>query len=138
MPADAQRHSLNVLRTLQTAGWNHPDLAVAALLHDAGKMAAAQAGIRFNLWWRGPLVLLEAFFPVIFWRFASSDPAHGWRYVLYVHQEHPRIGAGWASAAGCSSLACWLIAHHQDKATSDAPAEHQELLRVLRWADDTN
>jgi hypothetical protein len=138
MPVDAQRHSLNVLQTLQTAGWSHRDLAVAALLHDAGKIAAAQAGIRLNLWWRGPLVLLETFIPGLFRRLHSPDPAKGWRYVLYVHHEHPKIGAAWACAAGCSSLACWLIAHHQDKAADDAPAEHQKLLRALYWADDIN
>jgi len=40
MPVDAQRHSLNVLSSLQGAGWNDADLAAAALLHDAGKLAA--------------------------------------------------------------------------------------------------
>ena len=50
MPVDAQRHSLNVLTTLQRAGWHDPDLAAAALLHDAGKLAAAAAGLTFNAW----------------------------------------------------------------------------------------
>jgi hypothetical protein len=138
MPVDAQRHSLNVLQTLESAGWSHADLAIAALLHDAGKIAAAQAGFPLNLWWRGPLVLLETFLPGVFRRLCSPDPAKGWRYVLFVHHEHPKIGADRASAAGCSALACWLIAHHQDKVAEDAPAEHQELLRALRWADNMN
>lgn len=134
-PVDARRHSLDVLDALRRAGWNDPELAVAALLHDVGKLAAADAGVSIGLWLRGPLVLLEAFAPRLLAGLARAAPEGGWRYALYVHLEHPAIGAAWARAAGCSETACWLIAHHQD-ALPDAAGGRCELLAALRWADN--
>lgn len=115
MPIDAQRHSLNVYLMLEDAGQSDPDLAVAALLHDVGKVAAAESGVRLGLWLRGPLVVAEAISPRTVHRWASPDPSMGWRYAMYVHIHHPEIGAKWAEAAGTSATACWLIAAHQDK-----------------------
>ena len=152
MPVDAQRHSLNVLATLQRAGWQDPHLAAAALLHDSGKVAAAAAGLTFNAWIRSALVLMEAVAPGFAARLAVDEARGGWRYLLHVHFEHPRIGAGWAEADGCSPLTCWLIAHHQektgrrlamgDRAMAEDPqesAEHRErLLTALQWADARN
>lgn len=143
MPVDAQRHSLNVLASVQAAGYDHRDLAVAALLHDCGKVAAAQGGVRLGLWLRGPLVLLEAFAPKLAARWASPDPAHGWRYALYVQQQHAMIGAQWAARAGCSALSCWLIAQHQTplqivEDSRNEPDARHELLTVLQAADEAN
>ena len=136
MPADAQRHSLNVLATIQAAGVADADLAVAALLHDVGKVAAAQAGHPLNLWWRGPLVLLELGAPWLLRRLAAPNPRGGWRYLLHVHLEHPAIGAAWAEQAGCSPLACWLIGHHQDRPAPVASSQALTLLHALQKADD--
>lgn len=138
MPRDAQRHSLNVLASLRAAGHTDPDLAAAALLHDVGKVAAADAGYPLTLWWRGPLVLVDALAPAWLGRWAAATPTAGWRYVLYVHQEHPAIGATWAETAGCSPRTCWLIAHHQAH-HPPAPGEQElQLLRALQWADGRN
>lgn len=115
MPADAQVHSVRVLRSLQASGATPADLAVAALLHDVGKVAASDAGAYLGLWLRGPVVLLEAFAPALLARLAAPQPAASLRYAIYVQLMHPQIGAAWARAAGCSELACWLIEHHQDK-----------------------
>lgn len=152
MPVDAQRHSLNVLTTLRRAGWDDADLAAAALLHDAGKLAAAKAGLRFNAWVRTALVLMEAFAPGLTARLGVEDAKGGWRYLLHVHLTHARIGACWAEADGCSPLTCWLIAHHQDKTVqadvalnapgSPAPEraadDQMRLLTALQWADSQN
>lgn len=143
MPTDAQRHSLNVLAQVRAAGNRHPDLLQAALLHDVGKCATASSGLgkdmRLGLWLRGPLVLLDAFFPRLVARWASADPAHGWRYLMYVHREHPAIGAAWAAAAGASPLCCWLIAQHQtspDDLPPNAPHDgRRALLAALQAAD---
>jgi hypothetical protein len=113
MPPDAQRHSMNVWLSVLAAGYSDPDLAVAALLHDCGKVAAAQGGVELQLWVRGPLVILEALLPKLVAQWASANPEDGWRYALYVQRAHPTIGAVWAAEAGCSALSCWLIAHHQ-------------------------
>lgn len=144
MPVDAQRHSLNVLYTLQTAGYAEADLAVAALLHDVGKVAADEAGIRLGLWLRGPLVMLEALAPNLLDKLATENVHKGWRYALYVHRVHPLIGARWAEQAGCAATTCWLIAHHQDidwRSEAGATPGHETLyqwLAVLQTADGSN
>lgn len=138
MPQDAQRHSLNVLATLRAAGHTDRDLAAAALLHDVGKVAANDAGYPLTLWWRGPLVLFEALAPAGLRRWSAPTPAAGWRFVLYVHQEHPAIGATWAEAAGCSPRTCWLIAHHQERNPPISSDEDLRLLHALQWADSHN
>ena len=138
MPTDAKRHSLNVYNTLQSSGRADPDLAAAALLHDVGKVAADEAGARINLWLRGPLVLLETLAEARLYGLASANPAHGWRYALHVHIEHPAIGAAWAANAGCSDTTCWLIAQHQNKNAQTQETRLLELLHALQWADNMN
>ncbi len=138
MPIDAQRHSLNVLNTLRAAGHDDPDLGVAALLHDVGKVAADEAGVPLRLWLRGPLVLGEAIASDRLQTLTSDAPADGWRYALHVHYAHPQIGAAWARQAGCSALACWLIEHHQDAQVTPIDDENARLLTLLQWADDRN
>ncbi|MEZ4619514.1 MAG: HD domain-containing protein [Caldilineaceae bacterium] len=138
LPIDGQRHSLNVLQTLYGAGVVPDPLAVAALLHDVGKAAAAEAGLEITLWWRGPLVLLETFAPTLLRRLMVDRPDAGWRYLFYVHQEHPQIGAAWAKNADCSELSCWLIAHHQDKLAGEPQDQRTALLQRLQWADSRN
>jgi hypothetical protein len=138
MPVDAQRHSLNVLASVQADGFTQPEMALAALLHDVGKVAAAESGVSLGLWFRGPLVLLEALWPQALRNLSSPHPSTGWRYLLYVQQEHPRIGAAWAQAAGCPLLSCWLIEHHQDKAVEPASDQERCLLLALQQADASN
>jgi hypothetical protein len=149
MPPDAQAHSLRVLRTLTADDLcPHPlprDLTAAALLHDAGKVAAADAGAYLGLWMRGPLVLLEKFSPGLLVRWSSPQPSRSVRYAMYVQGAHPAIGAAWAQAAGCSAFTCWLIAHHQDPIDQipdgtlplDMSTAKHYLAR-LQWADGRN
>lgn len=137
MPLDAQRHSLRVLQTLAAEAPVPADLAVAALLHDAGKVAARDAGAYLGLWLRGPMVLTEAVAPGLLVRLADARPAPTLRYALYVQLHHAEIGATWARAAGASDLTCWLIAEHQNKAgRADTP--DAVLLARLQAADDQN
>ena len=143
MPIDAQRHSLNVYQMLLAAGKDDTDLAVAALLHDVGKVAADESGVRLNLWLRVPLVFAEATWAALIPRLSSPIPKDGWRYAFYVHVEHPQIGAKWAEEAGASKVACWLIASHQDKHVGPGPnlARQDELVALLadlQWADAQN
>jgi hypothetical protein len=138
MPLDAQRHSLDVLATLRAGGFEENDLAAAALLHDVGKVAAGRSGHRLGLWWRGPLVLLEALMPSLLGRLASTAPEAGWRYLLFVQREHAAISAAWAERAGCTPETCWLIARHQDQTPPIADEERLTLLRALQWADNAN
>lgn len=135
MPQCDQRHSLNVVRTLRAAGADHPDLLIAALLHDAAKSAGP-----LRLWHRVAIVLLKALVPRwLDWLARPADPGH-WRFPFYMHRIHPQAGARWAEEAGCSSLAVWLIAHHQQLPNhhDDCEENRGRLLRMLRWADDQN
>lgn len=92
MPADAQVHSVRVLHTLQESDPTPADLAVAALLHDVGKVAATDAGAYLGLWMPGPVVLLNIS--------AGPAPAPGCSATIpqptlrsHVQLAHPRIGA---------------------------------------------
>jgi hypothetical protein len=152
LPLDAQRHSLDVLSMLKSAGYQDPDLAAAALLHDMGKIAAQEAGAGISLWMRGLLVMVEAVAPDFLRDQARSEPTAGWRYAIYVHLEHPAIGAERARAVGCSELTCWLIAHHQDTLNAEKVIDNEgstarkqgtvgcrkQLLDALQWADGLN
>ena len=138
MPRDAQRHSVNVMQSLQAAGFGDSDLLTAALLHDVGKVAADDAGVRINLWLRGPLVLAEAWAPRQVARLAADNPADGWRYALHVHLTHPAIGAAWLEAAGLSPRICWLVAHHQSTQVDAPDPDAGDLLAALQWADGIN
>lgn len=138
MPVDAQRHSLNVLATLQAQSAPvAPELAAAALLHDVGKLEARRAGLAINVWLRGPLVLFEAAAPTLVTRLASQNRKQGWRYALYVHEAHPRIGAQWAKECGCSARTCWLIEHHQERRIGGNTEKWQQL-HQLQLADNEN
>lgn len=136
MPRYDQRHGLNVAHTLRAAGHEQPDLLVAALLHDAAKSAGP-----LRLWQRVAIVLLKAFAPRrLAWLAREVEPGH-WRYPFYTHCVHAAIGARWAEEAGCSSLAVWLIAHHQspvDRGEDGWEDGRNRLLTVLRWADGQN
>lgn len=138
MPVDAQRHSLNVLSTLHNAGHTDDDLAVAALLHDVGKVAAMDVGAYLGIWMRGPMVILETVAPHLLPRLASPQPSPSWRYAIHVQNAHPQIGAVWAQEAGCNALTCWLIAHHQDKDLDALDPSRRDLLQTLQWADNRN
>ena len=74
LPVDVQRHSLNVLATVHERGFYNADLDAAALLHDVGKLAADEAGVRLGPWLRGPLVLLEAFTPARLYSISARRP----------------------------------------------------------------
>jgi hypothetical protein len=137
MPPDARQHSLGVLQTLQAEAPVPHDLAVAALLHDVGKVAADEAGAYLGLWLRGPIVLAEAFAPAWLTRLADARPSSSLRYALYVQIHHPAIGAMWAQQAGCNELTCWLIASHQEKLPTDDQTR-RELLARLQAADNMN
>ena len=136
MPPSDQRHSLKVLVALQAAGYDHPALLQAALLHDCAK---CEGGVR--LWHRVALVLLKAFWPALPARWAAEPaPARAdWRYPMWAHLHHPERGAELAAAAGCDPLAVTLIRRHQEPLTAHAGDPSLDgLLAALQAADDDN
>ena len=126
-----QWHSYRVLCDLRQAGYNDPDLATAALIHDVGKT-------RYPLtaWDRTLIVLGAVLFPrrSVVWGQGRVD---SWRRPFVVRARHPEWGAEMAAAAGASPAAVALIGRHQDK-SAEVPDELAELLRALQWADDRN
>ena len=130
-----QRHSLDVLHTLCTAGHDQPDLLAAALLHDVAK--TAQPGRRLKLSHRVAVVLMQAIKPGWVEQVARSDP-DDWRYPFYLHLHHPEMGARLAQEAGCSQLAVGLIRRHQVKLSAPPVDEEDQLLAWLQAADDVN
>jgi hypothetical protein len=132
MPRDAQAHGLRVLRDLKHAGETHPSLLAAALLHDAGKLAARIGPVS-----RSVIVVLKRFAPRLLDRLSAGSPV-GWRTPFVVQRDHPRIGAEWARQAGCDALTVSLIARHQDHLDGPALSEEDRLLKALQEADDRN
>ncbi|NWF67901.1 MAG: HD domain-containing protein [Chloroflexi bacterium] len=128
-----QLHSLNVLRSVLAQGETPPELAVAALLHDIGK-------VRFPLrtWQKTLAVLVRAFAPPLFQRWSAGEYTDLWRRPFVVRVYHPIWGAELAAKTGAAPTTLWLIAHHQDKAVDWARHPAVELLRRLQAADNRN
>ncbi len=136
MPANDQRHSLEVLRAVQAAGQSHPALLQAALLHDAAKDAGG-----ITLLHRVAVVLIRIVRPrwLAQWAERPAPPRSDLRYPFWTHVNHPRLGAELAAAVGCEPLAVDLIERHQahpPAAVGDALAD--ALLAALQAADDDN
>ena len=129
-PAD-QRHAVRVVRLLLAQGTRDPDLIVAGLLHDLGKVEAQGTG-RVLLLHRVAKVLLARLLPEL-WASLSATPRPGLARGYSLLRHHPALGAAWAAQLAVSPRACALIAAHQEGTVCpDAAAA----LRQLRHADD--
>lgn len=125
-PGD-QWHAYRVLRMLRDAGYNDPDLLVAALLHDVGKTRCP-----LSAWDRTLIVVAQALVPQRMAAWGEGAP-EGWRRPFVVRAQHAAWGAAMAEAAGSRPAVVDLIRRHQDK-----PGEGDAWLTRLQWADDQN
>lgn len=125
-----QAHSLEILHKLQDAGHRHPDLMVAALLHDAGKSRCP-----LNVWERALVVLGKFFFPNRVPSWGGGEPA-AWRRSFVVAEQHARWGAEMAALAGASSLATALIRRHQTPLKTAPTNLEDRLLLQLQQVDN--
>ncbi len=96
-------HAVETLRLLDERGAADPDLALAALLHDAGK-----GYIRLH---ERVLFVLIARWPWLLRRLAVRHGAR-WRTALYRSARHAATGARLAREAGASERAAALIRYH--------------------------
>ncbi|NWG18583.1 MAG: hypothetical protein HXY41_18325 [Chloroflexi bacterium] len=128
-----QLHSLNVLRALLAQGDTPRALAVAALLHDAGKICYPLTTGEKTL-----AVLARVFLPALARRWMDGDPRRRWQRPFVVYAHHPAWSAELLAAAGADETAIWLAAHHADDAARWTGHRHHDLLRRLQAADDAN
>lgn len=140
-PAE-QAHSLRVARDLLEQGEEHPDLFVAALLHDVGK-----SRFPLSLWERVLIVLVKAVCPGCARRWglqaaalsSPEEPQHfGWRRPFVVAAAHPEWGAQLAAETGATPLGVALIRRHQEALPEDRGTLEDRLLRKLQAVDDQN
>lgn len=127
-----QQHSYGVVQTLRSAGYHHPDLLAAALLHDVGKCR-----VRLTLADRTLIVLTEALWPRRAATWGQGD-ASGWRRPFVVKVRHPEWSESMATQAGSRPLTLALIRRHQEALPETGSGEEDELLRLLQWADNQN
>ena len=134
-PAE-QAHGLTVCLKLSSQGETHPDLLVAALLHDVGKSSSPM-----RIWERVIIVLAKAIYPpgVKRWGYnhqGNQLPPRGWRHPFIVSECHPTWGADMAHQAGISPLAETLIRRHQEPVVKDPQSLEDILLLKLQTADE--
>lgn len=108
----------------------HPDLFVAALLHDIGK-----SRFPLRLWERVTIVLGKWLFPRKS-RDWGEGPPQGWARPFVVAAQHPSWGAEMAEKSGVSPLAQSLILHHQKPVVSEPRTQEEMLLNILQTVDE--
>ena len=128
LPEFDRQHLLRVANFLQKSGVDDPDVIVAGLLHDIGKVDGAR---RVRLPDRVGKVLLKRFAPGMLQRVADGYP-DGHCKGLALTVRHPEIGAEIARTLGCSERACWLIRNHE--AESDLGDANLALLQAADFA----
>ena len=133
-PAE-KSHALAMFHRLLEQGENQPDLLMAALLHDIGKLH-----YRLNPMQRAMVVLVKAINPTQSRRWGSIPPngwdrLPGWRKAFIVAEQHAGWGAAMARKSGVSPLTENLIREHHYPHRHEASAVENSLLRKL-WVVD--
>jgi hypothetical protein len=121
MPGPDQRHGLDVVADLRSAGSSDHDLLAAGLLHDCGK------GRRVRLVHRVAWSLGSRYGAWIWW---ATSHLPTFRAGLAALRHHARRSAELASEAGCTARTVELI-RNQEAPTDDAG-------RLLLAADEAN
>ena len=125
-------HALRVFDRLTEQGFTDPDLLIAALLHDVGK-------VRYPLkpWERAVGVLAKKFFPGRAVQWGQGEP-RGLIAGVVVAEQHARWGAEMAETAGASELSVRLIANHQGQMPAQLSDDEMVLIRALQSVDEVS
>jgi len=128
-------HALAMFDRLLEQGENQPDLLMAALLHDIGKLR-----YRLNPSERAMVVMAHAIKPRQSQHWGSLPPngwdsLPGWRKAFIVAEQHAGWGAEMARESGVSPLTETLIREHHHPHRQEAGDVENGLLRKL-WAVD--
>lgn len=136
MQPSEQNHTMIVFRYLLEQGEIQPDLLVAALLHDVGKLRYRLSPVE-----RSMVVLVKAVMPKQEHRWGEMPPTGwnslpSWRKVFILAEHHAECGAEMARKSGVSVLTGNLIRWHQQPHRQDAGAEETSLLHKLWLVDN--
>lgn len=134
-PAE-KSHAVNMFCMLLEQGDSQPDLLVAALLHDVGKLR-----YRLNPIERAAVVLVKAIYPKLAHHWGEQpagnwDGLPGWRKAFILAEQHPQWGAEMACQAGVSHLAETLIRQHERPHSLEAGEPANSMLHKLWLVDN--
>jgi hypothetical protein len=135
MQPGEKEHAIVMVRKLTEQDENQPDLLVAALLHDVGKLR-----YHYNPLERTMVVLVKAVMPEQARQWGNPVPAEwenlpGWRKPFVVAEQHAAWGADIARQAGASALAETLIREHHHQNLNKNGTDENSLLYKL-WVVD--
>lgn len=130
MSRSDQQHHIRVLKRLLQRGQDHPDLIIAALLHDVGK-----THVRLTMIDRIVTVLIKQFASEHYQHWSQGQPT-GWRRACVAAAMHPQWGADMVALAGANPLAIELIHNHQTPPAVNMSEPLKTLLHYLQAADD--
>lgn len=136
LQASEKNHALTMVNKLLDQGESQPDLLVAALLHDIGKLR-----YRLNPFERAMIVIGQAVMPAQAKSWGSIPPGGrdhlpGWRKAFILAEHHAEWGAEMARLVGASPLTVELIRLHHSPPLIDPEIEEYCLQKTLWLVDN--